>query len=62
MNPENRRRLEHIFHYHRGSAWFTTAGEGAPEEAIAGYEKALVEFERRSGRTRTILMPSTTTS
>lgn len=46
VNPENRRRLEHIFHYHRGSAWFTTAGEGAPEEAIAGYEKALVEFEK----------------
>jgi tetratricopeptide (TPR) repeat protein len=42
---ESRRRLEHIFHYHQGSAWFTTAGEGAPEEAIAGYEKALAEFK-----------------
>ena len=40
VNPENRRRLEHIFHYHRGSAWFTTAGKGALEEAIAGYEKS----------------------
>ncbi|NLY88100.1 MAG: hypothetical protein GX085_00505 [Firmicutes bacterium] len=45
MSPENRRRLEHIFHYHQGSAWFTTAEEAAPEEAIAGYEKALAGFE-----------------
>lgn len=43
---ESHRRLEHIFHYHQGSAWFAAAGEGAPEEAIAGYEKSLAEFEK----------------
>lgn len=49
LNPENHRRLEHVFHYHQGSAWFTTAEtaeEAAPEEAIAGYEKALAGFEK----------------
>jgi len=46
VGPESHRRLEHILHYHQGSAWFTTAGEAAQEEAIAGYEKALAGFEK----------------
>src|SRR5690554_1671361 len=45
VNPENRRRLEHIFHYHQGSADFTVAeNTAASEGAVEKYQKALAGF------------------
>ena len=43
---ESHRRLEHIFHYHQGSAWFAAAGEGAPEKRLP----VMKIHERRSGQ------------